>query len=153
MADSESETPSSYSSLIVTTAPIRLVSEICARDRRMDGQTTWTITIAAQHAGGTANKLTDEQGTPVGLSRAPIQLQTYKSNYVKVDGKPSTAMPPPVPTVRFMHVWRIKDFPPVLPPLPFPSSFVLFPPLSPSLPPISHPLILSCLEDRGCGKR
>jgi len=53
MADSESETPNSYSRLIVTSALSRLVWEMfeydTETDRHTDGQTTRTITIAGPH--------------------------------------------------------------------------------------------------------
>jgi len=49
MADSELESPDSYSSFLVTIRLCRLVSEIFACDRQRDRQTTRTIPIAGPH--------------------------------------------------------------------------------------------------------
>jgi len=49
MADSESGSPDSYSSFLVTICLSRLVLEIFACDRQTDGRTTRTITIAGSH--------------------------------------------------------------------------------------------------------
>jgi len=57
MADSESESPSFYSSFLVTIHLSRSVSEIFACDRQTDGQTMRTITITGLHCGGPANKV------------------------------------------------------------------------------------------------
>jgi len=49
MAGSESGSPVSYSSFLVTICLARLVLEIFACERQTDGQTTQTITIAGLH--------------------------------------------------------------------------------------------------------
>jgi len=49
MADSESGSPDSYSSFLVTIRPSRLVSEIFGCDRPTGRQTTRIITIDGQH--------------------------------------------------------------------------------------------------------
>jgi len=78
MADSESGSPDSYSSFLVTIRLSRLVSEIFACDRQTDGRTTWTLTIAGPHiaAGQLINKHKKITETEV-VKRSNVDCVTY----------------------------------------------------------------------------